>query len=840
MLNLRQYQEEAIIALRMVLRGGIKRPVLFSPTGSGKTEMAMALIHGAVSKGKRVVFLCNRINLVNQASKRFYRSGINHGIIQGANTRGEYKDVVIASIQTIAKRAMPDTDLLIIDECHGAAGSKSFRQIIFDNKDKPIIGLTATPWAKGMARFYPELGGPLFEDMVIATTIPQLIKDKFLVDVEIYAPESPDMTGVKLSKNAFGEMDWSDSDIGKAVDKPALIGGIVEHWLKLSKDLPTVCFASNINHSKHIVEQFRAAGVAAEHIDCYTKDTERIEILKRIESGETIVISNVGILTEGWDCLDEKTEVLTPSGWKGIGCIHVKDLVYSLDRESGKMTISPVLRYVERTVNQGEKMVQFKSQHSNIRTTEGHEFHVKYRDLNGLSNKYLTKTGKELSNRKSAFYLPLSAEMDDPFPGLDVSDDVIKFVAWFMTDGGFNGKPTEIAINQSQAKPEYVEEIRMILARLGFDFRERVRLPHGGGHYDNGKAYHEFAIPKGNGTRHRRGWGEYEHLLVKTVSWHLHRMDRRQFKLFWDEMLKGDGEKMGGKSGWLWCNLKEQCDEFTHMALVRGFSASYSTRLTPNGVTMYRISVRDSQFIGINPSDPRATKINLVEPLPGEKVWCITNKNSTIVTRREGKIAIIGNCPTMKTMILARPTKSLIRYIQMIGRVLRPHESKKVALVLDHSGTVQRLGFPTDDLPMELDDGKAKEGKGEKKEVEPPVCSVCKFVKPRSSPICPKCGHFHRPKEVEHLPGELKKLEKKEKITMDDKQRWWSEFLALAGEKGKSRSWALAQYKQKFGVWPKGLMEEEIMPTSEVRSWVKSRQIAWANSQKSMTVRSVA
>jgi len=498
MLNLRQYQEEAIIALRMVLRGGIKRPVLFSPTGSGKTEMAMALIHGAVSKGKRVVFLCNRINLVNQASKRFYRSGINHGIIQGANTRGEYKDVVIASIQTIAKRAMPDTDLIIVDECHGCAGSKSFRQVIFDNKDKPIIGLTATPWAKGMARLYPELNGPLFEDMVIATTIPQLIKDKFLVDVEIYAPESPDMTGVKLSKNAFGEMDWSDSDIGKAVDKPALIGGIVEHWLKLSKDLPTVCFASNINHSKHIVEQFRAAGVAAEHIDCYTKDTERIEILKRIESGETIVISNVGILTEGWDF------------------------------------------------------------------------------------------------------------------------------------------------------------------------------------------------------------------------------------------------------------------------------------------------------------------------------------------------------PACRTMILARPTKSLIRYIQMIGRVLRPHDSKEVALVLDHSGTVQRLGFPTDDLPMELDDGKAKEGKGEKKEVEPPVCSVCKFVKPRNTPVCPKCGAVHRPKEVENLPGELKKLEKKEKITMEDKQIWWGSLLGLASEKGKSRSWALAQYKQKFGVWPRGLLENEIQPTSEIRSWVKSRQIAWANSQKSMTVRSVA
>ena len=137
--------------------------------------------------------------------------------------------------------------------------------------------------------------------MIVAATIPELIADGFLLDCDVYAPSEPDMDGIKQLRNAFGEMDYTDADIGRAIDKPELIGDIVMHWLKLAEGTPTVCFASNIAHSKHIVDCFLAADVAAEHIDCYTDEDERKAILKRIEIGETLIISNVGILCEGWD-----------------------------------------------------------------------------------------------------------------------------------------------------------------------------------------------------------------------------------------------------------------------------------------------------------------------------------------------------------------------------------------------------------------------------------------------------------------------------------------------------------------------------------------------------------
>jgi superfamily II DNA or RNA helicase len=300
-LTLRPYQAAAVQNLRSALAGGVVRQMLCSPTGSGKTEIGMALVKGAIAKRKRVAFLCNRVHLVEQTSRRFLRSGIKHGIIQGANTTRTYENVLVASIQTVARRGLPDVDLLIIDEAHTVAGSKDYRNVIAMAKGVPVIGLSATPYAKGLGKHYDELGGALFEQMIVAATIPELIADGFLVDCDVYAPSEPDMAGIKQSRNAFGEMDYSDADIGRATDKPELIGDIVTHWLKLAKGTPTVCFASNIAHSKHIVEQFLAAGVAAEHIDCYTDEDERKAILTRIETGETLIISNVGILCEGWD-----------------------------------------------------------------------------------------------------------------------------------------------------------------------------------------------------------------------------------------------------------------------------------------------------------------------------------------------------------------------------------------------------------------------------------------------------------------------------------------------------------------------------------------------------------
>lgn len=301
--SLRPYQAEAVQALRLALVRKVLRLMVSSPTGSGKTEIGMALVKGARAKHRRVAFLCNRVHLVDQTSRRFAKAGISHGVIQGSNTTRVYEAVLVASVQTVAKRGLPEVDVILIDEAHTVAGSADYRALIIEaaKRNVPVIGLSATPYAKGLGKHYDELGGALFQEMIVAATIPELIAGGYLVDCDVYAPSEPDMTGIKQARNAAGETDYTDADVGRAVDKPELVGDIVQHWQRLAAGTPTVCFAANIAHSKHIVESFLAAGVTAEHIDCYTHEDERRAILGRIESGETLVVSNVGILAEGWD-----------------------------------------------------------------------------------------------------------------------------------------------------------------------------------------------------------------------------------------------------------------------------------------------------------------------------------------------------------------------------------------------------------------------------------------------------------------------------------------------------------------------------------------------------------
>ncbi len=69
-------------------------------------------------------------------------------------------------------------------------------------------------------------------------------------------------------------------------------------------------FAVNVSHSKAIAFQFRAAGMACEHLDGETPGDERREILDRFRSGETQIITNCAILTEGFDCPDSEAAII--------------------------------------------------------------------------------------------------------------------------------------------------------------------------------------------------------------------------------------------------------------------------------------------------------------------------------------------------------------------------------------------------------------------------------------------------------------------------------------------------------------------------------------------------
>lgn len=293
--ELRPYQLNAEHEARLALAGGCSNVLLYLPTGGGKTLTATSIIQKAVAKGRKVVFLANRKQLVQQTSAVLSRYGIAHGILQAENTRSLDARVLVASIDTVHVRGLPaDVGLIIIDECHAVAGSAKYQALLAKYNLVPVVGLSATPFAAGL--------GKHFERLVVGATIKDLIDDGYLVDCDIYAPSEPDLKGVKSSKGIDGVLDYNQSDLEDAADKPELIGDILTHWRKLANGKKTVVFATSIAHSKHITEQFLAAGINAEHIDYWADDDERAAILDRFARGETMVLSNVALLSEGWDC----------------------------------------------------------------------------------------------------------------------------------------------------------------------------------------------------------------------------------------------------------------------------------------------------------------------------------------------------------------------------------------------------------------------------------------------------------------------------------------------------------------------------------------------------------
>ena len=291
-MQLRDYQQRAIDDLRQALGTGKRRPVVQSPTGSGKTIIAAAIINMARAKGKRVIFAVPALSLIDQTVERFRQNGIFEiGVMQGQHEMTDYEQPVqVCSVQTLARREIPAADLVIIDECH-----LCFK--LFDDwmnrpewKKIPFIGLTATPWAKGMG------ASGRWDHLIIGSTLQELIELGHLSGFRVFAPAHPDLTGVKTVAG-----DYDLKGLGHAMDKKALVADIVTTWLERGENRPTVCFAVNRIHAKHLQDQFISSGVVAEYMDAYTSMADRNEIVRRFEQGEVKVICNVGVLTTGFD-----------------------------------------------------------------------------------------------------------------------------------------------------------------------------------------------------------------------------------------------------------------------------------------------------------------------------------------------------------------------------------------------------------------------------------------------------------------------------------------------------------------------------------------------------------
>jgi superfamily II DNA or RNA helicase len=313
-IELRPYQRGAIEQVD-ALRAPGERVLVVAPTGAGKTVIASQLIVDELARGGTVLFIAHRTELIAQTYGTLLARGIPErdlGVVMGDGfithpvtgervcCRRPLARVQIASIDTLRNRPKPRATLVIVDECHRAL-ARSYRDVAEAYPEALHVGLTATPYrADGRGL------GDAYRRLIVVATPRQLMDEGFLAEPRCFShPTKPDLKGVKTTAGEYDQ-----AALGEAMDKRELVGNIVEHWARLAEGRRTAVFATNVAHSRSIVDAFRAAGVAAEHLDGETPSVDRAAILRRVDAGETRVVSNVMVLTEGWDQPSVKCIVL--------------------------------------------------------------------------------------------------------------------------------------------------------------------------------------------------------------------------------------------------------------------------------------------------------------------------------------------------------------------------------------------------------------------------------------------------------------------------------------------------------------------------------------------------
>ena len=290
--ELRPNQVKAIEMLRQSLGSGKRRPVLQAPTGFGKTRLAAAVAEGALAKQKRVIFTVPALSLVDQTLKAFWDDGIREvGVIQGRNAMTDWsRPVQVASVQTLQRRSIPEADLVLIDECH--RWFELYPKWMTDPawQSRPFIGLSATPWTRGLGQY--------FDDLIIAATPQDLISEGHLSPFRVFAPSHPNLTGARTVAG-----DYHEGDLSGVMNNAPLVADIVDTWLQRAENRSTFCFAVDRAHAKHLQAKFADAGVSTGYIDAYTPISERCAIERKFHDGDIRVVCNVACLTTGidWD-----------------------------------------------------------------------------------------------------------------------------------------------------------------------------------------------------------------------------------------------------------------------------------------------------------------------------------------------------------------------------------------------------------------------------------------------------------------------------------------------------------------------------------------------------------
>ncbi len=229
------------------------------------------------------MFTVHRKELIEQITNTFIKDGV------------DLSRCTIMTVGRIAHRLgkLPQPTLIITDETHHSL-AKTYRKIYDFYSDVPRLGFSASPW-----RLSGQGLGDVYDTMVEGPSVRWLIDNHYLAPYEYYAPTLIDVQ--KLKKSSTG--DYSSKSIDDANNK-VIFGDVVKHYKKLASGRQAIVYAHSVEESQRVAETFNAAGITARHVDSKTPAGDRAKTMAAFKAGAIKIISNVDLISEGFDVPD--------------------------------------------------------------------------------------------------------------------------------------------------------------------------------------------------------------------------------------------------------------------------------------------------------------------------------------------------------------------------------------------------------------------------------------------------------------------------------------------------------------------------------------------------------
>lgn len=792
MITLRDYQVDVVNKIYNSWNAGNRNVCAVLPTAAGKTCIASQIVKDHLLSNQNCAIMAHRNELVKQMSMSLADFEIPHRIIANNSTvsyiihkhREKFGksfvnpssstgiigvDTFISRIDSL-KSWSEQISLWVCDEAHHNLRTNKWGKATQSFINARGLGITATPNradGQGLGRW----ADGFIDDIVIGPSVRMLINKGYLSDYEIVCPKSDlDVENSPLSANG----DWSNQTLRKAAKKSKIVGDVVSNYIKYANGRQAIVFATDVDTAEEISTDFNANGIKAVSLNGTSRTSYREQSLELFADKKIQVVVNVDLFDEGFNCpncdvvimarptaslgkflqqcLDDETEILTKRGWLSRKELLNTDIVAGFNTTTEEIEWCDILEKIERPVDVDEKMYSFSNQHLDFRVTGGHNMVVRSRSKTSIN--WLKQDCETVYNRSTLFHVPVAGKCYDE-DNKNITDDEIRFLGWFLTDGTLNKHSHQIILSQSMKHEEYRKDIEDVLNKCGFKYG--IYIVKRTGRWKNYEPDVRYSVsygkPKGT-KKHLRGWQDLEPWIDRNISEIYDTLSHRQLKILLETMKLGDGSKRKN----LDYNEQTIClctgdhilktDRLQSLCIRKGFRCNKSFQQREKNKTYYLYikEITTSSIAGKNSKNGRISnkkeyKRSRIEECTlkkGEIVWCVRNRLGTLVTRRNGKVIIVGNC----------------------GRALRPLPGK-TALIIDHVSNVIRHGLPDMDREWSLNrrERRAKQTR-DPDEIELTVCKHCLKPYEKFRTVCPYCG-FEKPlpepqaRSIEMVDGDL-------------------------------------------------------------------------------------